>query len=362
MKEDDIDEKEDQEPELVVIEEGSAEHKASLEEQGDEDDSDHGDERLGKSETTEEERQLYGRRREGETDDQYRDRRRNERKLKKDNRKAAIKRSQTELRFLESRNEQLERQNMEFQQRLSKVEQGQAETQAITVDGRISQAESQLAEAKQLMAAAVEAQNGEDVVKCQEIISHLDGQLRGMKAYKQHLAKGGQPVGEEAAKPEQRQPSRIQPPKHPKVAANSQAFQEKLDWFDPTGKDPESATVYAIDSALAKDRRFDPTSTKYWAELERRVRAALPHKFEEVDDADDLDDESEERESTPAKGRGGPRLPSGRQGGTKGSNTFYLSAERKQALVDKGVWDDPKLRKKYITKYREWDQQNAGRK
>jgi hypothetical protein len=370
VEKDNVGEKEDREPDLVVIEEGSVEHKAlqEREEDADEDDADHGedggDERLGKSETAEEDRQLYGRRRDNETDDQYRDRRRAERKQKKANRQAAISRNRTELRFLESRNEQLERQNMEMDRRLKDVEGVTAQTQAITVEGRIAHTEAQLAEAKTLMAAAVDASNGEDVVKCQEIISHLDGQIQQMKAYKAHLTKGGKttPAKQESGTEERRQPGRVQPPKDPEIAKHSQSFQERLGWFDPKGRDPESATVYAIDTAMAGSGRFDPHTPKYWRELERRVRAALPHKFEDAeDDLDDADGDEPDERAEPAKGRG-PRMPSGRQGGAKGGNTFYLSAERKQAMVEAGVYDDPKLRKKYITRYREWDQQNAGRK
>jgi hypothetical protein len=33
----------------------------------------------------------------------------------------------------------------------------------------------------------------------------------------------------------------------------------------------------------------------------------------------------------------------------------YLSPERKQALVDAGVWDDPVLRMKYAKRYAEYD-------
>jgi hypothetical protein len=364
----DIEEKDDQEPEMVVIEEGSPEHKALQERDEDEReeqdvDVEAEDERIGKSETTEEERQLYGRRRPNETDEQYRERRRQERKQKKANRQAAISRNRTELRFLESRNEALERQNMDLQRRVAAVERGQTQTQVLTIDGRISQAEAQLEEAKALKTAALDSNNGADVVKCDEIIEHLNTQLRGLRGYKEHLAKGGTVRQETSEEPqERRQPGspRVQPPTDPKIAKHSQGFQERLDWFDPTGKDPESATVYAIDVALAKDGRWDPRTPKYWQELERRVRAALPHRFEDADeDPEDLDEdlgEPQARQKTK-----GPRLP-GASRATKGSNTFYLSAERKQAMIDAGVYDDPKLRQKYIRKYREWDQQNAGRK
>ena len=36
----------------------------------------------------------------------------------------------------------------------------------------------------------------------------------------------------------------------------------------------------------------------------------------------------------------------------------YISPERKQALIEAGVWDDPVLRQKYVKRYAEYDRQN----
>jgi hypothetical protein len=37
---------------------------------------------------------------------------------------------------------------------------------------------------------------------------------------------------------------------------------------------------------------------------------------------------------------------------------IYVSPERKQALIEAGVWDDPVLRMKYVKRYAEYDRTN----
>lgn len=370
----------DKEPPLTVIEEGSPEHQA-IQRKAEVDDDDDGpaddaaevegdaDERIGSGrEPAEGQRRIQGRRQESETDEQYRERRRKERKQKKANQRAARDRSQTEVRYLDARNDQLERQNVELNNRLKAVEQGQGQNQALLVDNRMEHLKAQLAQADELMAAAVTAQNGEDVVKCNQIRDHLNRQIGQLETYREHLARGGkvpgrQTGGDGEGEGAQPRPQVRQAP-DPKVASNSRAFQERVEWFDPKGRDPESATVFAIDVALSKDKNYDPRTKKYWDELYKRVKAAMPHKFEAGDDPedDDLDDDLDD-EPAPRRqqngGGGGPRMPSGNRGSAAGNNNFILSKERKDALVEAGVWEDPKLRTKYIKRYRDYDKAKA---
>jgi hypothetical protein len=37
----------------------------------------------------------------------------------------------------------------------------------------------------------------------------------------------------------------------------------------------------------------------------------------------------------------------------------YISAERKEAMIEAGVWDDPVLRNKYLKSYSDYDKQAA---
>ena len=38
------------------------------------------------------------------------------------------------------------------------------------------------------------------------------------------------------------------------------------------------------------------------------------------------------------------------------SGEMYVSAERKEALIQAGVWDDTKLRNKYLKRYADYDE------
>jgi hypothetical protein len=100
--------------------------------------------------------------------------------------------------------------------------------------------------------------------------------------------------------------------------------------------------VIAIDQSLSKDG-YDPKSEEYWSELKRRAARRLPERFK-----------TETRVA-----RGGPAVGSGREHApTSTRNEVYISPERKQALIEAGVWDDPILRKKYAARYQEYDRNN----
>lgn len=354
-------EKEDKEAPLIVVEEADrAAHEAQGREdksqRDDDDDGDEGDERLGAGRgETEEDVAARG----NETEEQRRERNRKNKRDRRARQNAARERDQRERDFLLTRLERVERENNDLRK-------GQATTQIMTVDGRIQQVRDQLAEANRLMGEAVEANAGADVVKITEIRDELQGRLRQLEGYKEHLKNGGAVSG--ANKETREQPDaqrRNAPPPDPEIATHSRKFQDRLGWFDPRGNDPDSAVVYAIDVALGREGRLNPRTAKYWTELEKRVKAALPHRFEtdddDLDDDDQSDDDPQERPRNGSKKGGGPRIPTGDRG-AKNGKTFYISKERKEALQQAGIWDDPKLRQKYVQKYMEWDEANAPRR
>jgi hypothetical protein len=281
--------------------------------------------------------------------EEIRERRRAERRLKRDRQKKAIGRDKVELNYLRTQNEALER-------RLMAVEQRTQGTEIATVDSRIGQVEQQIELADEVIAAAVTANNGADVVKAQKIRDNLRSNLDQLKNFKN-------------TKQKEAQPQQQAPKVDAAIVARAQQFaEENKDWYDPYGRNEESAVVLAIDAGLARDG-YNPTSDEYWDELRKRAAKRLPDRFKAADtqsdrETEDDDDDEEEEEVTPAPRRnGGPRLPTGGNGtgGVNGGTKFYISPERKQALVDAGVWDDPVLRKKYISKYAQWDADNAGR-
>jgi hypothetical protein len=116
-------------------------------------------------------------------------------------------------------------------------------------------------------------------------------------------------------------------------------------WYDAQGRDEDSAIVLAIDSALVKDG-FDPRSEEYWDELRHRTARRLPEKFAEGGQV----------AKTARQPRGGPAVGSSREyAPTSTRKEIHISPERKAALIEAGVWDDPILRVKYARSYAEYD-------
>jgi hypothetical protein len=99
---------------------------------------------------------------------------------------------------------------------------------------------------------------------------------------------------------------------------------------------------------------FDPTQKDYWDELRTRTEAAIPSRSDSRT-GDRGGDKS-------GNGRSKNRGPSFRTGGRERPlkpNEVYISAERKEAMIEAGVWDDPVLRNKYLKSYSDYDKQAA---
>jgi hypothetical protein len=120
-------------------------------------------------------------------------------------------------------------------------------------------------------------------------------------------------------------------------------FIKENPWYDAQGGDEDSAVIIAIDQTITREG-FDPRSEEYWDELRKRSAKRLPERF-----------------TKPVKreARGGPAIGSGKEHAPASTRKqIYISPERKQALIDAGVWDDPTLRMKYVKRYAEYDKQH----
>lgn len=280
-------------------------------------------------------RQVAGDDDSGVDDDReaIRERRRQEKRERKLRQEEAKKRDKTELTFLQRRNEELER-------RFSQIEGKMKQSEISNIDAMIADATRRAELAEQVFAKAITAKNGEDASKAMQYRDQARAavaQLTQRKAYEQSLMQ--QQQARQADLPPARQ------------VEMAQEFIREHDWYDPEGKDEDSAIVLALDAALVR-QGLDPNSEEYWDELRDRVRKRLPEKFETK--------RSSERSDT-GRPRGGPQIGSGRgDGGTSsGRREVYISPERKAAMIEAGVWDDPVLRNKYIKRYMEYDRQNA---
>jgi hypothetical protein len=273
--------------------------------------------------------------------------RRNERKTRKQRQREARERDQRELNFLRSRNENLER-------RLSGVEQRVVSTEVSAIDARINQLNQQIAVADQVIAEGIKNQMGDEVVEAQAIRDKLVSNRAILSQQKTTRSNSRQQAAAPTIDPE-----------HIRLGRQ---FMKKHSWYDVTGQDEDSAIMNTIDARVLADG-FDPRTEEYYEELEKRAKKRLPEKFrkfnghgqDDDEDDDQTDDgQEEEVESKPRKRTsGGPRMRSGGREAPLKPNQVQVSAERKEAMVEQGVWDDPVLRNRYLKQYAKWDRENA---
>ena len=137
-------------------------------------------------------------------------------------------------------------------------------------------------------------------------------------------------------------------------------------WWDPRGGDRDSQRVLSIDRSLVQEG-YDPVSKDYWDELRSRIKEALPTRFKtfkgsstDSNDEEDADNIGNRRERDEGNGKPKNKGPQFRTGGRERplkKNEVYISPERKEAMIEAGVWDDSVLRSKYLKSYAKWDQE-----
>ena len=247
-----------------------------------------------------------------------------QRQNRKFRRRAAIEHKERELAFLRAENE-------EFKRRLSSVEKQTTQFSVSAVDQKLNEALNEVQLAERIMAKAIEQGQGEDVTKALQIRDQALARANQLKTVKEQVERP-------APQPKQA--------KDPRVAAFAKEWGQANNWYDPSGKDEDSAIVKVIDQRLAAEG-FNPATEDYWIELDNRVARRLPHHYEE---------------SKQTSKRGGPPVGGKREYASPNARKeVYISPERKQALIDAGVWENPELRKRYIKRYAEYDRNNSSR-
>jgi hypothetical protein len=306
---DTVDEKDD---EIVVIETDGTEQVEQPEVQDDEDDDD--DSRMGMSEDDSEDEIV-------DKTKKNRDSRVKRRQLQK----VAKERSQQELSYLRE-------QNAELMRRMAAVEGNTLTQNAAGVQQQLQQALAEARQAEQIMARAIEAGNGDDAATALRIRDEAKERATQLSAYKDRV--------EAAAK------QAVAPRADPRVTNYAQQWLTANEWYDPQGRDEDSAITKAIDNALAREG-WDPSAPEYWHELTRRVANRI---------GDGGQDEAPARNAK----RKAPPTGSGREYAPPSTkNEVVVTPERKQAMLDAGVWDDPVARKRYLKAYQDYDRNTA---
>jgi hypothetical protein len=259
----------------------------------------------------------------GDTDEErsaIRERRRLEKKERKERQQKAIGRDKVELNFLRQRNDELER-------RMMAVETHTKQTNLSDLDRQINEAVYEAEQAEHIIARAVDAGNGDDVTKAIRYREQAVARAQQLHQQKQQQAYAAQAPQNNISN---------------EVEHFAKEFIQNNSWYDPQGRDEDSAIVLAIDAKLAQEG-YDPRTEEYWDELETRVERRLPEKFAKA-------------EKPVRKPQGGPAVGSGREHApTSTRKEVYISPAWKEAMIEAGVWDDRVLRQRYAKRYAEYD-------
>lgn len=328
----DKDEKDGKEETFVAIED-APEGQSTDEREGEDDDNEE-----------EEETRLGGGRE--EDDDESKDARRQENKTRRARQRDARDRDKRELGFLRTRNEALERRFSQFEQETDARITG---SEVAGIDGQINKARGDLTLANQVIEQAIEANDGKHVTEAMNHRDNIRDSLRDLEQAKEYLSEDRRPAA--------------QPELDPRHVAHAQSFMVDHDWWDPAGRTQESQQVLAIDRSLVQEG-YDPRNKDYWDELRGRVQTELPAHFESGEGNDESDDggdaDSGGGKQTQRQGKGPTFRTGGRERALK-KNEVYISPERREAMEEAGVWDDPVQRNKFLASYAKYDREAAER-
>ncbi len=136
-----------------------------------------------------------------------------------------------------------------------------------------SRIESQTDAAKRVYKEAYEAGDTDKMLEAQQALSNI-----AVETQRYNTAKAR---AEQQAKVQVQQQQRpVQQPVQQQQQADPRAqdWATKNDWF---GRDKVmTAAAFALHSQLTDDEGFDPSSDEYYTEVDRRIRAEFPHKFQ----------------------------------------------------------------------------------
>lgn len=249
--------------------------------------------------------------------DAVREARRARRRAKKD----LVRRTNEEK---DQRLEMLKRQNSELMERLSVVERKTHSSDLARLDKAIEDEELRFRYAAQKMKDATSASDGESFGRAQEMWYESRRKVEALRGLKDRAA----------------QATKQQGAANPQVTRLANTWMERNDWYDPSSNDEDTSIAKVIDRKLTEDG-WDPASSDYWDELDRRLQKRLPHRY--TDAADDQHRRSRPRSVVTGSGR--------EVGGGSSRSTFVLSPEQVRAMKDGGYWDDPQKRASMIKRY-----------
>jgi hypothetical protein len=183
--------------------------------------------------------------------------------------KGAEKRIRQLIRQRKERDEQINQliqQNEQLKSSYNTKENEFHQVSKLNLDATEKQLKDKLELARSSYADAFEAQDKDKLLKAQEALNEAQTDLKNVAVTKSRFTQ--QPVQKQVQQP-------VQQP----VQADQKAidWQADNDWF---GKDNVmTASALAIDAEL-KNEGYNPTDEDFYSEIDNRIRAAFPNKFE----------------------------------------------------------------------------------
>jgi len=135
--------------------------------------------------------------------------------------------------------------------------------------------EAQSATAKRAYREAYESGDSDKMLEAQELLSKVAMEQEKLRVAKQRTERM-EVQRQPAQQPVQQQAPAPQPAPQPDPRAQSWA--EKNEWF---GNDEiMTYAAFGIHRKLVEEEGFDPASDEYYTEVDRRIRAEFPQKFQ----------------------------------------------------------------------------------
>jgi hypothetical protein len=267
---------------------------------------------------------------EGDGRDAIRETRREERRLKKEISRAKTRESNLLVNMLK-------KQNAELSNRLSQLEARTSGVELARVDKVIDDTAVQVEYAKLKMKESIASQDGDSLVRAQELLYESQRKLEHLKSLKDRAAQQATAKRQDINVPD------------PVVQDKAARWMKDNAWYDPQVRDQDSSIANAIDVALTREG-YDPATQEYWDEMNDRIRQVLPHRA-----AGNQDQRQEQRQE---QRRRSPVSGTGRESSTSGKKEIRLDKDRIKAMKDAGLWDDPVKRMQAAKSYLEYDRLN----
>ena len=161
--------------------------------------------------------------------------------------------------------QQIHDENEKMRQRLANLD----KAHVAEYEGRVN---AQKIQAKRALAEAHEQGDYEKVANAQDAMAKLAIEEERIRNQKVRAAKN---------KHEQNNaPQQVEVPQRQQRDEKLEAWMDKNPWFGPQGDKIMSATARAIHEVLVGEEGYSPSSDDYYAEIDKRMRKEMPHKFQ----------------------------------------------------------------------------------